>query len=139
MRDLPVVLHFLRDEPDAVIRLRIAAEPFSTYPVCERDIDHVVELAAHLAAYAEHLFPLLLPDQLQEVGAAVVGAPLALGGQRAFHHHLGRDARVVGAGHPERLVAGHAPPADDHVLHRLVEPVAHVEHGGSHDLHVEVP
>lgn len=33
---------FLRDESDAVIRLRIAAEPFSTYPVCERDIDHVV-------------------------------------------------------------------------------------------------
>ncbi len=25
-----------------MIRLRIAAEPFSTYPVCERDIDHVV-------------------------------------------------------------------------------------------------
>ena len=36
------VAFFLRDEPDAVIRLRIAAEPFSTYPVCERDIDHVV-------------------------------------------------------------------------------------------------
>lgn len=33
---------FLRDESDAVIRLRVAAEPFSTYPVCERDIDHVV-------------------------------------------------------------------------------------------------
>ena len=33
---------FLRDEPDSVIRLRIAAEPFSTYPVCEGDIDHVV-------------------------------------------------------------------------------------------------
>ena len=36
------VAFFLRDESDAVIRLRIAAEPFSTYPVCERDIDHVV-------------------------------------------------------------------------------------------------
>lgn len=36
------VAFFLRDEPDSVIRLRIAAEPFSTYPVCERDIDHVV-------------------------------------------------------------------------------------------------
>lgn len=33
---------FRRDESDAVIRLRIAAEPFSTYPVCEGDIDHVV-------------------------------------------------------------------------------------------------
>lgn len=36
------IAFFLRDEPDSVIRLRIAAEPFSTYPVCERDIDHVV-------------------------------------------------------------------------------------------------
>jgi CBS domain containing-hemolysin-like protein len=36
------IAFFLRDEPDAVIRLRIAAEPFSTYPVCEGDIAHVV-------------------------------------------------------------------------------------------------
>lgn len=36
------IAFFLRDEPDAVIRLRIAAEPFSTYPVCEGDIDHVI-------------------------------------------------------------------------------------------------
>ncbi|HEY0200818.1 MAG TPA: hemolysin family protein [Burkholderiaceae bacterium] len=36
------IAFFLRDDPDAVVRLRIAAEPFSTYPVCEGDIDHVV-------------------------------------------------------------------------------------------------
>lgn len=36
------VAFFRRDDPDAVIRLRIAAEPFSTYPVCDGDIDHVV-------------------------------------------------------------------------------------------------
>jgi CBS domain containing-hemolysin-like protein len=36
------IAYFVRDEPDAVIRLRIAAEPFSTYPVCEGDLDHVV-------------------------------------------------------------------------------------------------
>ena len=36
------IAYFVRDESDAVIRLRIAAEPFSTYPVCEGDIDHVV-------------------------------------------------------------------------------------------------
>jgi CBS domain containing-hemolysin-like protein len=32
---------FRRDDPDAVVRARIAAEPFSTYPVCDGDIDHV--------------------------------------------------------------------------------------------------
>ena len=36
------IAFFRRDDLDAVIRLRIAAEPFSTYPVCEGDIDHVV-------------------------------------------------------------------------------------------------
>jgi CBS domain containing-hemolysin-like protein len=33
---------FRRDDPDAVVRARIVAEPFSAYPVCEGDIDHVV-------------------------------------------------------------------------------------------------
>lgn len=33
---------FRRDDPESVVRARIAAEPFSTYPVCEGDIDHVV-------------------------------------------------------------------------------------------------
>ncbi len=33
---------FLRDAPDVVVRARIAAQPFSTYPVCEGDIDHVI-------------------------------------------------------------------------------------------------
>lgn len=33
---------FRLDDPDDIIRARIAAEPFSTYPVCKDDIDHVV-------------------------------------------------------------------------------------------------
>ncbi len=36
------IAFFLRDDPDELIRARIAAEPFSTYPVCDGDIDHVV-------------------------------------------------------------------------------------------------
>ncbi|WP_353236124.1 hemolysin family protein [Diaphorobacter ruginosibacter] len=36
------IAFFLRDDPDEVIRARIAEEPFSTYPVCDGDIDHVV-------------------------------------------------------------------------------------------------
>ena len=36
------IAFFLHDDPDEVIRARIAEEPFSTYPVCEGDIDHVV-------------------------------------------------------------------------------------------------
>ena len=36
------IAYFLRDDSEEVVRLRIAAEPFSTYPVCEGDIDHVI-------------------------------------------------------------------------------------------------
>jgi len=36
------IAFFLRDDPDELICARIAAEPFSTYPVCDGDIDHVV-------------------------------------------------------------------------------------------------
>lgn len=36
------IAYFHRDDPDELIRARIAEEPFSTYPVCEGDIDHIV-------------------------------------------------------------------------------------------------
>ncbi|WP_374340090.1 hemolysin family protein [Methyloversatilis sp.] len=36
------IAYFLRDDPDPVIRARITEEPFSTYPVCDGDIDHVI-------------------------------------------------------------------------------------------------
>ena len=36
------IAYFLKDDADAVVRLRIAAEPFSTYPVCDGVIDHVL-------------------------------------------------------------------------------------------------
>lgn len=36
------VVWFLKDEPEAVLRARIVAEAFSAYPVCDRDIDHVL-------------------------------------------------------------------------------------------------
>ena len=45
----------------------------------------------------------------------------------AHHDHLGGDAGVVGAGLPQHVVALHAAPADQHVLQRVVERVAHVQ------------
>jgi CBS domain containing-hemolysin-like protein len=33
---------FLRDDPETVLRARIVAEPFSAYPVCDGEIDHVL-------------------------------------------------------------------------------------------------
>ena len=72
--------------------------------------------------------PLLpLPHPAHELLAPDLGARDALGGQRLLDHRLGGDAGVIGAADPERLVAGHAPRADQQVLDRVVEGVPHVE------------
>lgn len=49
---------FRLDDPDDIIRVRIAAEPFSTYPVCKDDIDHVVGYV-----HTRDLYQRLLNDQ----------------------------------------------------------------------------
>ena len=33
---------FQKDDPESVLRARIVAEPFSAYPICDGDIDHVL-------------------------------------------------------------------------------------------------
>ena len=45
----------------------------------------------------------------------------------AHHHHLRGDAGMVGAGLPQHVVALHAAPADQNVLQRVVERMAHVQ------------
>ncbi len=54
----------------------------------------------------------------------------AVGEQPLLDHRLGGDAGVVGAGHPQRLVALHPVVADQDVLQRVVERVAEVQRGG---------
>jgi hypothetical protein len=44
-------------------------------------------------------------------------------GELALHHHLRRDAGMVGARLPEHVAAAHALEADEHVLQRVVERV----------------
>ena len=60
------IAFFLRDEPEKLIRARIAAEPFSTYPVCEGDIDHVVGYvdAKDLFQRALHNQPISLTEEV---------------------------------------------------------------------------
>ena len=62
--------------------------------------------------------------------AAQVETGLALLRDQLLDHVLRGDAGVVGAGHPEGVVAGHAAPPHDHVLDGVVEPVPDVEHRG---------
>ena len=50
--------------------------------------------------------------------------------QPPLHHRLRRDASVICAWHPQRVVTLHAFEADDDVLQRIVEGVAEVERAG---------
>lgn len=72
------IAYFLRDDSEAEVRARIVSQPFSAYPVCSGDIDHVlgyVDAKAlfqrvlnnqPLALDAEGLLlkPLVIPDRL---------------------------------------------------------------------------
>ena len=72
-----------------------------------------------------------LPDLVEESLAAHVLAGLAgLLEDLLLDDGLGRDARVVRAGNPERVEAAHALEAHDDVLDRAVKGVAHVQDTG---------
>ena len=84
-----------------------------------------------LADDAVAVFVLPVPDALKELLAAEVVTGQALLLAEVFLYlDLGRDARVVGAGHPQGLVALHTLGADQDVLQGLVERMAHVELAG---------
>jgi hypothetical protein len=67
---------------------------------------------------------------VQELLAREV-APLDLPrGQIALHHHLRGDTGMVGARLPKHVIALHALLADQNVLERVVERVAHMQRAG---------
>ena len=70
------------------------------------------------------------PNALDERLAAEIPARHSILRQLPLHDVLGRDSRVVGAGHPHRVVMLHATPADQHILDRVVQPVPHVQNAG---------
>src|SRR5581483_8772827 len=70
------------------------------------------------------------PGTLEERLAADLLARGALGDELLLDHVLRGDARVVVAGLPERVEASHPVPADERVLDRAVERVAHVQLAG---------
>ena len=74
---------------------------------------------------------LLLPDEInklvpREVGAAAVGF-----GEIPFNDHLGGYAGMVRSRLPQRVEAPHPMPADQYVLQRVVERMAHVKRAGN--------
>ena len=69
-----------------------------------------------------------VPDALEEfLAAEVVAGEVLVFAQLLLHLDLRGNARMVGAGHPQRTEALHPLVADEDVLERLVERVPHVE------------
>ena len=132
--DQAVLVHFDKDFDDRVMEVAFLA--FRGV----RGAGHGEGVAGPVAGGAEafqlfddgaagFLFP--FPDLGRERFAAHFAAGWLLGlGEVAFDDHLGGDARVVLAWLPEGVVTLHAVPADQNVLQRVVEGVAHVENAG---------
>ncbi len=85
---------------------------------------------AHLVQDAAAVLLAPLPDPFDELLAAQLGPGAALGLERALHHVLGGDARVVRARHPQHLAAALAVVPAQHVLQGDVERVADVQLAG---------
>ena len=71
------------------------------------------------------LFP--SPGALQEAVAAQHLLGQTLGTHGLNHLRLGGDGCVVGAGHPQSLIALHTTPADEDILQGVVQSVTHVQ------------
>ena len=93
-----------------------------------------VTARAHLLLLLDDAVAVLFlpfPHALKELLAAeVVAGQALLGAQLLLDLNLRGDARVVGAGEPQRLIALHPLEAGQDVLQRAVQRVSHVELAG---------
>ncbi len=121
--DQALLVQFDKDLNDGLGQTFVHGEAF-TRPIAGRT--HAAQLTGDGAAR----FRLPFPDPLDELVATQVGALDAFGLQHALDHHLGRDARMVGAWLPQGLIALHAVIADQDVLQRVVERMPHVQAAG---------
>src|SRR5262249_41033315 len=83
--------------------------------------------AAKLLKNAPALFLSPLPHAIEEFVAAKLMAISAVFGQIFFDCVLGRDARVVGAGQPQRVVALHSTHPNDDIVKGRVERVTQMK------------
>ncbi len=105
-------------------QLRVHGESLAT------PVDGVAE-AAHLARYRAAGLVLPVPNPLDKFFPAESVTVCVFGLEHALDHHLGGDARVIGAWLPQRVVPTHAMEADQCILDRVAESVAHVQRPGN--------
>ena len=87
--------------------------------------------ANHLLLDGAAAFQFPLPDAALEFLAAQVLAADFFLGELAFDDELRGDSSVVHAGKPQRAMAAHAVPADEHVNLRVLQHVADVDRAGN--------
>ena len=88
---------------------------------------HRAAQAAQLAGDRAAAFSLPFPDLVDEGLARIVGALVLPRFQLAFDDHLRGDPGVVGADHPQCILAAQPLIADHHVLQRVVERMADMQ------------
>ncbi len=91
---------------------------------------HRTTQTAQLAGDRAAAFFLPFPHLRDEILARIIGAFVLIGLELAFHHHLRGDARVIGADHPQCILAAQPFVTDHHVLQRIVERVADMQAAG---------
>ncbi|NYT78226.1 HlyC/CorC family transporter [Alcaligenaceae bacterium] len=91
------IAYFDLDDPDDIIRARISAEPYSTYPVCKGDIDHVVGYVEAHGLFQRVLngqpIALAQGDLIQK--ALVVPDRLTLAEVLEQFRHVGEDFAII--------------------------------------------
>lgn len=88
---------FSQDDADTIIRLRISAEPFSTYPVCAGDLDHLIGYvdAKDLFQRVLNNQPISLTDPALLHKAVVVPDRLTLAEVLAHFREVREDFAVI--------------------------------------------
>ena len=121
--DQPLLVEAHEDFADGAAEAGIQREALAR-PVAAR------AQADHLALNGVAVLRLPFPHARFECLAAHTAARQSLFGLFAFHHHLGGDAGVIGAGQPQRVIAAHAVPAHGDVDFGVLQHVADVQHPG---------
>ncbi len=122
--DEALVVHIDKDLQHRVVETFVHREPVARPVTAGTKAFQLVDDGA-----AGLFFP--FPDFFQKRLAAHFSAAGLLGaGKLALDHHLRGNPRMVLPGLPQRVMAAHPMPADQDILQRVVERVAHMQGTG---------
>ena len=117
----PLVIHLNKDLNHRIGKVPRHCERFPIpIAACAKAFELVDNRAARL------VFPLPHFGQ-KRLAAHLAARRRACLGQLALHHHLGGNARMIGAHLPQRVMPAHTVPADQNILQRVVKRVPHVQ------------